>query len=350
MVETLKPVSGKKPVIGLAGFFGYGNYGDELFVSVYKEYLSEKFDLRFLSDLPTKPYYSRPLKEIVQEVDAIVVGGGDIVQPWNIDRRYFPKAFLAKPVFVVGVGVPIRSGPAKNPNHVEKDWILEKLSAFFSHPSVKMVHARDQQSADWITKKLAPGVGVIEEPDIVCALTLPKAEKPAGAPILGIVTRQRPNQEDNYSQINALADQQREKGWNIRHIILGTGDVGKSDVLDAVDVTGQKELIFSHSMDDLSRAIGECTALVSMKFHGSVVSTMYGVPSTVLIPTNKNRNFMDRIDRRDLLSKFDDTALCDRFSPTAPEPIAPDSVAMLRQRAQSLLEQLEAGLLQAVAK
>lgn len=343
MVETLAPPSGKKPVIGLAGFFGHGNYGDELFVSVYKEYLSDKFDLKFLADLPTKPYYSRPVEEVVEEVDAIIIGGGDIVQPWNIDPRYFSKAFLKKPVFVVGVGIPIRSGPNKNPNHVEKDWIVQKLAGFFSHPSVRMVHARDPQSATWIREKLSPAVNVIEAPDIVCALSLPEAQKPVGAPILGIATRQRPNTNDDYSQINALANQQIERGWKIRHIILGTGSVGKRDALDAVDVTVPKELIYSESLEDLSRAIGECTALVSMKFHGSVVATMYGVPSTVLIPTNKNRNFMARIGRSDLLSKFDDPSLCDRFA-TTPDPIAPDSVEMLRQRARSVMEALVAEL------
>ena len=55
MVEKLRPETGKKPVVGLAGFFGYGNYGDELFVSVYKQFLQDDFDLRFLSDQLTKP-------------------------------------------------------------------------------------------------------------------------------------------------------------------------------------------------------------------------------------------------------------------------------------------------------
>lgn len=341
MVETLNPVTGKKTVIGLAGFFGYGNYGDELFVSVFKEYLSERFDLKFLSDLPQKPYYSRDIAEHVAEVDAIVVGGGDIVQPWGMDMRYFSKAFLAKPVFVVGVGVPIRSGPAAaKTGQVEKDWIVEKYREFFGHPNLKMIHARDEQSANWIQKRLSPVVDVIEAPDIVCGLTLPKVQKPADAPILGIVTRQRPNKSDDYAQINALARQQLEKGWRIRHIILGSGVVGERDVKDAEDVTVEKELIYSESLDDMTKAIGECTALVSMKFHGSVVATMYGVPSTVLIPTNKNRNFMKRIGRDDLLSRFDDKTLCERFQP-APAAIEPASVDMLRARARDVLEQLE---------
>jgi polysaccharide pyruvyl transferase WcaK-like protein len=341
MVETLNPPSGRKPVLGLAGFFGYGNYGDELFVSVYKQFLSERFDLKILTDQLYKPYYARPIEEIVAEVDAILIGGGDIVQPWGMDVRYFSKAFLAKPVFVVGVGVPIRAASTGNTNQVEKDWIVEKYRTFFSHPSVKMIHARDPQSVRWIEDRLTPDREVIEAPDIVCALDLPPAPRPEGAPILGIVTRQRPAKADDYTHINALARQQAARGWRIRHIVLGTGDVGEKDVENAAEIAVDKELVQSQSLDDLTRAIGECTALVSMKFHGTVVATMYGVPSTVLIPTNKNRNFMQRIGREDLLSRFDDPSLSERFSPEPPAPIDAESVAMLRRRAGDLMRRLE---------
>lgn len=349
MVETLTPPSGGKPIVGLAGFFGYGNYGDELFVSVYKQYLSERFDLRILTDRLRKPYYDRPIEEIVDEVDAIVIGGGDILQPWGLDARYFSKQFLEKPVFVVGVGVPIRSAAnTAASNQVEKGWIVEKYRRFFKNRNVRMIHARDPQSAAWITDRLEPRREVIEQPDIACALDLPEAVKPEGAPILGIVTRQRPNQEDDYAEINRLAEQQRGRGWRIRHIVLGTGEVGERDVKDAEDVTGDKELIYTESLTALSRAIGECTALISMKFHGTVVATMYGVPSTVLIPTNKNRNFMNRIGRGDLLSRFDDPTLCARFDPEPPAPIDPGQVAMLRERADAVMTRLVAELARAV--
>lgn len=266
MVETLRKESGSKPVIGLAGFFGYGNYGDELFVSVYKEYLQDRFDLRFLSDLQKSPYYSKPLDEIVSGVDAIVIGGGDIVQPWNLDPRYFNKEFLQKPVFVIGVGVPLRARTNKDQNHAEKDWVVKKYQDFFNHPSVKFIHARDAQSADWIKSKTNPAIGVFEAPDVVCALSLPEVTQPGAddKKILGIVTRQRPNKDDDYTQINALAEQQRKDGWTIRHIILGTGEVGLRDLADATDLTGPKELIYSESLDDLTKAIGGCTALASM--------------------------------------------------------------------------------------
>lgn len=215
-----------------------------------------------------------------------------------------------------------------------------KVPQVFSHPSVKFIHARDEQAATWIRRKLYLNVEVVEAPDIACALTLPPATSPGDQTILGLVSRQRPNQNDDYARIVALAEQAIAKGWKIRHIILGTGEVGERDAKDATKVNVEKELVRSESLEVLTKAIGECTALVSMKFHGTVIATMYGIPSTVLIPTNKNRNFVKRIDRPDFLSRFDAENLCDRFE-ALPEKISPPDVVMLRSRARDVMVSLK---------
>jgi polysaccharide pyruvyl transferase WcaK-like protein len=44
--------------IGLIGFFGWGNFGDELFLEVYKEYLGNDFDIEVIHDMDKKPYFS----------------------------------------------------------------------------------------------------------------------------------------------------------------------------------------------------------------------------------------------------------------------------------------------------
>ena len=54
--------------------------------------------------------------------------------------------------------------------------------------------------------------------------------------------------------------------------------------------------------------------MASMKFHGFVVATMYGVPCFVLMPTAKNRYLADMIGRRDLLSHYGDKDLPDRLA------------------------------------
>jgi polysaccharide pyruvyl transferase WcaK-like protein len=76
-----------------------------------------------------------------------------------------------------------------------------------------------------------------------------------------------------------------------------------------------KSLVRSDDVRELCAHIGRCTGMASMKFHGSVVAAMYGVPSVVLSATDKNRNFMAMIDRPELLSGLNDPHLPDRWSP-----------------------------------
>lgn len=56
-------------------------------------------------------------------------------------------------------------------------------------------------------------------------------------------------------------------------------------------------------------AIGQCSAFVSMKFHGTVVASMYGIPSIILSATDKNLNFSRLLERPDLVSSFKDKYL-----------------------------------------
>lgn len=343
---TPPSVSGRRPVVGIAGFYGHGNYGDELFLEVFEQHLGPHVDLKVLADLPDAPYYSRPVRDLVAEVDAIVIGGGDILQPSNQDPRYFNHEFLAKPVFVAGVGVP-RYAAADAPQ--EKAEIVERHRAFLSHPNVRRIGVRDDSAARWVREKLDPPLEVLVAPDIVCSLDLPEATKPAGAPVLGVVTRFRPKlaAPDDYTQLERLAQHALDQGWRVRHIILGTGDVGRRDLENAEDFhLPGKEVVHSEDLDDLSRAIGGCTALASMKFHGTVVATMYGVPSIVLVPTLKNRTFMGRIGLGALVSSFDSPRLVEVFT-ERPE-VRDEDVARIRDAATEHMAGLAHAILEAV--
>ncbi len=292
--------------VGLVGFFGWGNFGDELFVEAYRQALGDFFDVSVVHDMLQKPYFSGNVDSTLEQYDAFIIGGGDLIIPWSISELYWKAEYLRKPVFVHSVGVPTWGG--------YKQEVVLRLREFLNHPNVRTVTARDAESAAWISKHLMrPRVDMA--PDMVCALNLPPVVKPE-KPVLGVVTRFRKNGADDYTQLTELCEKARDSGFAIRQIILGNGLTGKNDMgsADLFEFDG-KEVVYSENIWDQCKAIGECSVLASMKFHGSVVATMYGVPSIVLSPTDKSRNFMRRMERPDLLSNLNDKRLSEHFSP-----------------------------------
>lgn len=321
----------KKIKVGLVGFFGWGNFGDELFVKVFEQWLGDKFDIKVMNDLTHKPYFSRPIEDVVAEVDAIVIGGGDLIIPWSMSDLYWRDEYLTKPVFVVGVGVPTW-GQAK-------PHIIEKYKKFLTHDNVKFFNVRDKESAEWVRKNISSEIAINHSADIVFALKMPtkinKKEK-----YFGIVTRDRKGTPDDLTQVKRLAEKAKAEGFKIKHIILGSGDVGKRDFerADDLDVEG-KDLVYSESLDELCQEISSCQMLASMKFHGTVVALNYGIPSIVLSATDKNRNLMRMIERRELLSSLNDETLPERVHSFV--PVIPwTSIRMLRQRAERTMTEL----------
>lgn len=334
-VSAQKFINGaERKRVGLVGFFGWGNFGDQLFVETYKQVLGPFFDVEVIHDLLKKPYFSENLESVLSRYDAFVIGGGDLIIPWSVSELYWKEEYLQKPVFVHSVGVPTWGGYKKEAAlHMRK---------FLAHPSVRRVSARDAESAAWISKHLQRA-DVEVAPDMVCALNLPPVSKP-GKPILGVVTRYRRSGADDYSQLEALCEKAASAGFSIRQIVLGSGLTGENDYGAVNELNFEtKEVVYSESVWDQCRAIGECSVLASMKFHGSVVAAMYGIPSIVMSPTDKSRNFMRRINRTDLLSHLNDKNLSDHFTPfMAPIP------SLVRQdlftKAWVALERLKADL------
>jgi polysaccharide pyruvyl transferase WcaK-like protein len=327
---------GGRPSVGLVGFYGPGNYGDELFLAVFRQHLAGSIDLRVVFDSATRPYFHRPVRDAIREHDAIVIGGGDLLVPWGLGDRYWLPDYLRRPVHIVGVGVPTWR-PAKPA-------VVERLGQFVRHGNVRSITARDEESAAWIRDNLQPRVEVETSADLVFALELPAVERPSAPPILGITVRWRDGGDD-FPAVRALAERGRELGYRLRTIVLSTGDVRARDerAFDALAIDGPDvERIASDDLATLTRAIGECTMLASHKFHGTVVATAYGIPAISMSTSDKNRNLLRRLGRPDLVCGFDDPTLPDRLvrAPAPPDPAvraamtqaATDALATLRSR------------------
>jgi len=336
----LRAASRDRPKVGLVGFYGPGNYGDELFLEVFRRHLTPAVDLDVVFDSPTKPYFHRPVREVVREHDAIIIGGGDLLVPWGLGDRYWLPDYLRRPVHIVGVGVPTW--------RAAKPTVVEALRRFVAHRNVRSIVVRDAESAAWVREHLDPRVAVETAADLVFALDLPAVERSSDPPILGINVRWREGGDD-YTAVRALAARGRELGYRLRTIVLSTDDVRARDerafeelAIDGPDV----ERVASNDLDVLTRAIGECSLLASHKFHGTVVATAYGVPAISMSTTDKNRNLLGRLGRPEMVCAFDDPSLPDLVTRPALPPDPAITAAMAgeaRIALATLRERLLAG-------
>lgn len=290
----------------LVGYFGWGNFGDELFLEAHKQYLGDDYELIVANDLLHAPYFSRPVEEIVSEVDAVLIGGGDLINPVNISGLYWQKAFLAKPVFIFGIGVPN--------TRRQKAATIEHYREFMQHENCKLVVARDQESHNWIEANLNPGEKLTWYPDPVCALARPAPAKDKGK-TLGIVMREHRSLDQDMRPVRALIEHAKSMDYKIKHIVLANKSLGAADLGRAELIREEgEELFVSEDLNELCAQISSCSALATIKFHGMVVATMYGVPSIALSVTPKNRNFLKMIERPEMLESYTNPEVYKRLS------------------------------------
>ena len=284
--------------IGLVGFFGWGNYGDELFLHNWQRTIGVHHDVDVVHDVLAAPYFSRPATEIVKDFDALVIGGGDLVIPNKISPLYWNRAWLAKPIYISGVGVPTwikQQAPD----------VMERLQNFFQHPNVRHIGARDVESAEWIRRYLTPKVPVVVHADLAFNLTLPPAAT-FDKPTVAFNLRTHRAGSDPTALVN-VCQTMHDRGYDVVNLVLGTGKTRAGDLEVAQAFPFKDQIILeSESIDELSSYLGGLDLLISNKFHGTVVATMYGVSSVVLSATTKSRNLYTRLDRRPLLSSNED--------------------------------------------
>jgi len=291
--------------IGLVGYFGWGNFGDELFVKAHQEHLGADYNLEILHDKLREPYYVGPIDEYISSCDAIIIGGGDLINPVRVSGLYWREEYLQKPVFVFGIGVP-------STKHIRAN-AIDHYRKFFQHENCKLIVARDIESANWIKHNLNPSCEVLWFADPVCSVKLPEATEVKGK-ILGVVMRSHRSLDTDLSHVRTMIDHAKKMGYSVKHIVLANLELGKADLELVRSISKHdEEVYFSNSIEDMCRQISTCSLLASIKFHGVVVAAMYGIPSIAMSVTPKNRNFLRMIERPEMLCSYTDKRLYQRI-------------------------------------
>lgn len=302
-----------KPKIGLVGYFGWGNFGDELFIETHKQYLSNDYDLEVVHDQLQQPYFSDSALENLESYDGFLIGGGDLVNPNALSKLYWRNEFLQKPIFVHSIGCPNLK--------VKESRTLNLFHKFFSHESVKYICLRDIESKNYFDSVINPRVETVTYPDSVFALQLPNVTKEPNEKVLGVVLRNHVSLVGEYQEVRKAVDEAKLIGYKVKIIVAAFGELGEGDLKVSQDFSEPgEEIFYSNDLMELCTEIGKCSLLLSMKFHVVVIGAMYQIPVIQLSSTQKNKNLFRYLQRLDLIGNYRDEMLY-RQIPLKPAPI-----------------------------
>jgi polysaccharide pyruvyl transferase WcaK-like protein len=289
----------KKQSICISGYYGPGNYGDELMRQTLAEHLSDYELVNFRKDIHTQDIRTG-INDRFDESVAVIIGGGDLLVPSHGLPRYWDQRLLHKPVFVYGVGVPKQCA--------ESSQAIDFYRNFLNHPNVKLIVARDHQSADWIRNRLALDKEVACFPDIVWA----RSDKriPSQRKRIALITRSLGKTPIDYHNISEFCGNALNKGFSVQHIILGVGKIREDDLHESIRLPIQDaDITIRSNISSLIREIAQCSAVASMKYHGCVTALMMKIPVISLLKHAKFQNLFENFGAGNLCCSYLDTDL-----------------------------------------
>lgn len=243
---------------GLIGYYGFGNYGDEIFCELWKR--------RF----PENRILGRDYAGKYDDLDLVIIGGGDLIYGNGWSAGYFRDSIPKDmPVYVVGVGVS-----TTHPMIAEK---VTELSRWFDEHNVKCIITRDQESANWLNKSVAiPNTSGVEVGvDLAWAWDFDRFKhiKRHGSGI--IVRREMKDIPRMYNERYIFASMGQELQWDVETL--------NPDNME----------FWPYSIDEITMQIAGCEVIYSSKLHGCIAAIAMGIPVIKLLNTSKFENLFN---------------------------------------------------------
>lgn len=285
--------------IGLIGYFGWGNFGDELFLRQWQSALGEDCSFR-VNDLLQKPYTNRPAVDVADAADAFLIGGGDLIRTESISSLYWNRAWTRRPLVISGIGV------AQETERRRTD-VVPRLRTFMADARILSLSARDAESKTWIEENLCPRVEVRLVPDLAYAavpLSGPEAAPHDGTRIVGVVLNKQVTDRD-VDVMEAFLRAEQRGLVKLRLLVLATG-VQRDQEIEQLRVHGldnRAELFCG--VPEMIAAIAGLDVLYSAKFHGLVVAAAQGIPSRSLRTTSKAIGLAKRLGVPQMMAEAD---------------------------------------------
>lgn len=285
--------------IGISGYFGYANFGDELFLKTWQQ---------IFKDCKVHAIQSY---EDISNLDAIIIGGGDLLIPNFFTSAYWNEIFLTKPVYVYGIGVPIEI------KHNEEE--LSKYRNFLQ--KCKYVSVRDNVSREFMITHNLCDPEVVE--DVVWSYENPGIQiNKFNIKTIGFTIR--PNPRYALNEMVQLVCQIALKKYKIKLIPLqpSSNVMYRDDTIHNILMDRVKHWVPDVDIELLPDAfdidhrwslIGACDYYIGMRMHGLVAALSQAVPCMALGDSNKFPRIMEKFELVHLSKNYSDTDFIDSF-------------------------------------
>jgi polysaccharide pyruvyl transferase CsaB len=276
-------------VIVVAGYYGFGNLGDELILSVLARQLKNTYFRPEIVVLSSRPSHTRyyhgtravwrwnPFSVLTQifRADLLVLGGGGLLQDKTSFRSllyYIGLALtgviLRKPVFLYSIGVETVQRPLSK-------WLLKKA---LSSRLIKIT-VRDQASADLlrsagITDK---AIFVHQDPVFSLSIDVPERKDPHSLKRILFIPRFPAPPEANilYNDIRFLVEGR-----------LGV-ELDEGIFEPRVEKEFRPHAIAIETLSKMAELLAEADLVISARYHGLVLAALAGRPFIGIGDTQK---------------------------------------------------------------
>ena len=274
------------------GFFGWGNYGDELMREVWQRQLP--WPAEPMHDQLTSPYFSTSAAEALRPVDGVVIGGGDLVLARTVSPLYWNRVWLRRPCAVAGIGVALEQGEFRAD-------IAPRLRDFLTHDRVISVSTRDAASAHWLRDRAGvPGVHCTA--DLAFAAALPPRPSRADENLtplapgdrVALVVRKAMSEEIEVA-VNRVLTWAAARGATAEFLVAATSTEAAADRSAVRNRWPDVRIRQESSVEAISAALTDYRVVASAKFHITLVCARLGVPTVALRTTNKTQQLAEQL-------------------------------------------------------
>jgi len=275
--------------IGLIGYLGFGNYGDELFIETIKNRIdNNEISCERVNTSIESPFFN---EERLKIFDAFIIVGGDILNPSIISDLYWNKLYLnaKKPIYIYNLGYP---------NWISKsDTTCEYYKKFFEDSIIKRIHTRDNETSKFIKENISDKIEIITTPDTTISNFINFKKINNDEKILCVNLRNPYSFEYQYSNLIYLIDKLKSK-YTIKLLVAGIEKIGIDDLRECEKLSKllemnniKNEIISPNSISEITEFIKKCEIIITNKFHVFVVGNCLSIKTISISGNNKFVNF-----------------------------------------------------------